>query len=84
MMSKRSGSLWNHSCAGRSIGEVSAGELWPHFFALLAHHGLNPKEIPHPVRGKQRYEYLVGDKKKKISYGQFANTLSKARNQKSG
>jgi len=63
---------------------LSTKELWPHFSPLLEEHGLAPKETSHSTDLKKLgYEYEVLGKKKRISFGSFANAVSKARNKKS-
>jgi hypothetical protein len=64
--------------------EKSTRDLWPPFFAVLDELDLDPKEVMHSDRRKQRYEYLFGDTRRKISYGQFANLVCEIRPQKSG
>jgi hypothetical protein len=64
--------------------EESAWELWPHFSAELDQLGLDPKEIEHSDRRKIRYEYRCCDRLGKITYGQFANLVSKVKNRASG
>jgi hypothetical protein len=59
----------------------SARELWPHFQAALDELGLSPEESG--CDRKRFYTYDFNDRRKKISFRQFANIVSKAR-RKSG
>jgi hypothetical protein len=66
--------------------DETALELWPHFHAELDRLDLDPKEIRDP-KDPQRMAYAYGyrDGRKTITFGQFANVVSKSRRtQKSG
>jgi hypothetical protein len=64
--------------------EESARGLWFHFFALLDQIGADPEELASSDPRKQAYKYAFREKRRKISYGQFANLVSVARSKKSG
>jgi hypothetical protein len=64
--------------------EETARELWPHFSAELDQLGLDPRETSHSDRRRIRYEYRFCGRLGKITYGQFANLVSKVRNRASG
>ena len=56
----------------------TARELWPNLFATLDDLTLGPQEIYTAKDGKgSTYEYDFNGKRKKISFRQFANILSK-------
>ena len=59
----------------------TAKDLWPRFFAVLNDEGLDPKEIIEDPSSlsKYAYEYDFGDGRKKITFGRFANIVSRAR-----
>lgn len=62
----------------------TAKELWTHFFAVLRERELYPEEIKDPTsRAKYAYEYDFGDGRKKVTFGRFANIVSRARSAKS-
>ena len=61
----------------------SAKELWPHFFAVLDRWGLGPKECEDSMDPrKHAYFYDFHDGRKQITFGQFANVVSRARRKK--
>jgi hypothetical protein len=63
--------------------DETAKELWPHFSAELERYELNPTERPHPTDHKKcAYAYTVDGRPKRISYGQFANVVSRIRKSK--
>lgn len=65
--------------------EETAGQLWNHFVAELDINGLEPKVMTAERVQKSSCEYDFKDRRKSISYGQFANLVSKARaSKKSG
>lgn len=64
--------------------EEGAPELWSPFFSELDQLELDPEEVTHSDLRKRHYEYAFGDKRRKISYGQFANLVSALRIGKSG
>lgn len=58
---------------------LTAPELWPHFFAELDKLDLDPKEIKAANQKKSEYSYEFNGKKRSITYGRFANLVSKYR-----
>ena len=59
---------------------LSTPELWPHFSSELDRLGLDPTETVHPSnQRKSAYAYDFNDKRKRITYGRFANLVSKYR-----
>jgi hypothetical protein len=61
--------------------DETALELWPHLYAELDRLTLNPEERRDP----NAYTYDYRDRRKTITFGQFANVVSKSRRtQKSG
>jgi len=60
--------------------EETATELWPHLFSELESLGLNPeeKEVAHESKDLY-YWYTFKDKRKRITFGQFSNVVSKSR-----
>ncbi len=60
--------------------ELTAKELWCHFFAKLDELGLSPEEIPYgPGSTKSAYAYDTSRGMKRITFGQFRNVVSNAR-----
>jgi hypothetical protein len=64
--------------------EEGAPQLWPRFFAELDQLGLDPEEVTPSNCRKPPYEYTFGYKRRRISYRQFANLVSRSRAGKSG
>jgi len=62
--------------------EESAKELWSHLFSELESLGLNPeeKEVANELKDLC-YWYAFKDKRKKITFGQFSNVVSKSRSE---
>jgi hypothetical protein len=60
-------------------GDSSASELWTHFYAELDRLDLEPKDKNQGKLNKSSYSYEFGGKRKIISYGRFANLVSKYR-----
>ena len=52
--------------------EENIKELWPHFYEELERLELEPEELECSDLRKCCYEYQFGDKRRKISYGQFS------------
>jgi hypothetical protein len=75
-----------HTLANRpEHRDETARELWPHLFAELEELGVSPSEIDHIDFRKRCYTYEFKNRQKKITVGQFANLVSRARKrQKSG
>jgi hypothetical protein len=68
----------------REHQDMSAKELWLPFYAELEEHGLVPEEKHDPADPTRPiYEYEFNGRRKHMSYGQFANTVSKIRRKKS-
>jgi hypothetical protein len=61
----------------------SAPQLWRHFFAKLDQLGLDPSEVTCPDPAKTYYQYFYRDKRRKMTYGRFANLVSALRTRKS-
>ncbi len=62
----------------------TAKELWAHFFCLLGMKELYPKEVADPASlTKYAYEYDFGEGRKKVTFGRFANIVSRSRSTKS-
>jgi hypothetical protein len=59
--------------------EESAPQLWRHFYAELDELGLDPEEVTCSDPRKGYYKYMYRDKRRKITYGQFANLVSAVR-----
>jgi hypothetical protein len=55
---------------------LTVPDLWPRFFAELDSCGVCPTE------GECSYEYDYGDGRKSITYGHFANVISRCRRQR--
>jgi hypothetical protein len=55
-------------------------ELWPHFHSELDRLNLNPRESNHPTDpNRKEIKYDFKDGRKSITYGQFANSVSRHR-----
>lgn len=64
--------------------DESAKQLWTHFFSELDASEFDPEEIDHNTDlSKSAYEYNFLDKRKRITFGRFANIVSKCRKLKS-
>ncbi len=64
--------------------EMQAKVLWPHFGSALDDHGLGPREVA--ASGDIRnaaYTYEFRDRRRRISFGGFANIVSKLRKKSS-
>jgi hypothetical protein len=62
----------------------AAKELWPRFFCLLEMKELHPEEVADPASlTKYAYEYDLDEGRKRITFGRFANIVSRARTAKS-
>jgi hypothetical protein len=59
---------------------LSTPELWPHLFDILNQLLLDPEEIASTNLRKSNYTYEFNDKRKRITYGRFANLASEYRN----
>jgi hypothetical protein len=57
----------------------SAPELWPHLFSELEDLELDPTDINSTDPKKSAYSYDFKSKRKAITYGRFANLISKYR-----
>jgi hypothetical protein len=61
----------------RAHRELTAKELWPHFFDALNQRGLDPSDEDNREDWKKSaYEYAFKDGRKQITGGQFANVVS--------
>lgn len=73
-----------HELALNRIHEsLRAKELWAPFFAELEEIGLQPSSLEAPILAKCVYEYGPENNRRRISFGRFANVVSKARQKKS-
>jgi hypothetical protein len=64
----------------RKFQEYTAEELWSEFWSELESLGLHPKETTnHSDEKKSEYTYDVHDKRKRMTFGTFANSISKYR-----
>lgn len=62
----------------------SAKQLWTHFFSELEASEFDPEEINHMTDlSKSAYEYNFLEKRKRITFGRFANMISDCRKLKS-
>jgi hypothetical protein len=57
----------------------TARELWPHFFSKLGELQLDPSDKGGPEPRKRYYTYDFKDKRKRVTFGRFANLVTKAR-----
>ena len=62
-------------------GDLRAKHLWPHFRSALEEHGLDPKDKAAAGSDprKSSYTYDFRDGQRQISFGSFANLVSKLR-----
>ena len=64
--------------------ELSVKDIWMHFWSKLDGKGLNPKEVEHPTDLRKNYiEYDFQGERKSITYGRFANRVTKHPKKKS-
>ena len=63
--------------------DLRAKELWPHLRAALGWHGFDPRDEHVTGDARDAYSYVFRDGRRRISYGSFANIVSRLRKKSS-